>query len=159
VEDIAMISNLIRSRKQSRPERPSFRPVLESLERREVPSSATVSAAFHALPGDVANVNASMVAHDTNGINSNLAVVIKDVFILRTGAPGFVTPDRLQIDNALFINGIRLVFDGFNNLNVSQNENVVANVIGVGIRTVEAGLIDFAITGFFPNSSGSAVLT
>ena len=154
-----MIGNLIRSRKHRRPERPSVRPVLESLESREVPSSANVSAAFHALPGDVANVNASLASHDTNSINSSLSVVIQDVFVLRTGAPGFVTTDRLQIDNALFINGIRLVFDGFNNLNISNNENAVANVIGVGIRTVEAGLVDFAIAGFFPGTSGSAVLT
>ncbi len=154
-----MIGNLFRSRKQHRPERPCVRPVLESLESREVPSSTDVIAAFHALPGDVANVNVSLASHDTNSINSSLSVVIKDVFILRTGAPGFVTADRLQIDNALFINGIRLVFDGFNALNINNNETTVANVIGAGIRTVEAGLIDFAIAGFFPGTSGSSVLT
>ena len=154
-----MIGNLFRSRQQSRPERPSVRPVLESLESREVPTTADIIAAFHALPGDVANVNAALASHNTNSINSSLSVVINDVFILRIGAPGFVTGSRLQIDNALFTNGIRLIFNGFNNLNVSNNEFAVANVIGVGIRTVEFGLIDEAITGFFPQTSGNAVLT
>jgi hypothetical protein len=154
-----MIGNLIRSRKQSRPERPSVRPALETLEGREVPSSANVSAAFHALPVNVADVRASLATHDNTSINNSLSNVINDVFILRIGAPGFSVPSRLQIDNALFTNGLRLIFDGFNSLNVSNNETVVANVIAVGIRTVEIGIVDFTITGFFPQTSGDAVLT
>jgi hypothetical protein len=153
-----MIGSLFRSSKQSRPARPSFRPVLESLESREVLSSSQVSAAFHALPGDVTNLRTSLINQDNATIKSNLQTVASDVFLLRTGAPGFVTSDRLRIDDELFINGIRLVFAGFSALTVN-NQTTSVQTIGLGEDAIRGALVDLTIAGFFPNSSGTAVLT
>jgi hypothetical protein len=154
-----MIGSLFRSRKKSRPQRPSFRPALESLESREVPTSAQVSAAFHALPGDVTTLRTSVMTPNNPTFNNDLRTVINDVAILHFGAPGFITGDRLRIDNALFVNGLRMIFNGFSALNVN-NQTQPLEVIGVGESAAISGLTDSLIVGLFPNSSsGTAVLT
>lgn len=159
-EDAAMLGKLFRPRRQKRPERPSFRPVLESLERRDVPSAAQVSAAFDALPTDMNNLESSLAARpvDTNGVASNLGVVANDIVTLVLGAPGFSVPSRLQIDNALVVDGIRLVYDGFNTFPAIPSSQFV-QIERLGSFAVEQGAIDFLQAGFFPQSSGDAVLS
>ena len=155
-----MIGKLFRAHKRNRPERPSFRPVLESLESREVPSAAQASAAFDSLSTDVGNLVASMQARptDSNAISANLAVVTTDILTLQFSARNFIVSDRLQIDNALVTNGIILFFQGFNNFpNFPPNEFV--SVLRLGASAVESGVLDSLLTGFFPQTSDDAVLT
>lgn len=157
--DAAMIGKLFRSHKQSRPERPTFRPMLESLERREVPSCAQTSAAFDALPTDVNNLVTSLTARPVNvsSVNTNLATVSNDLFLLQFGARNFVVPDRLQIDNALVVNGITLVFQGYNNFPFVPGPQFISTV-RLGASAIEAGALDFLVTGFFPETSGDCTL-
>ena len=153
-----MFGNLLRSRKESRPERPSFRPFLESLESREVPACAQTSAAFDILPTNMNNLLASVSAHDVNGINANINIVAANMFQLKLGATGFVEGDRLRIDNALLTNGIVLIFNAFNTfpfIPVPQFESLVQ----LGATAARAGLFDSLVTGFFPGTSGNCVLT
>lgn len=155
-----MIGNFLHSHKQSRSERPSFRPVLESLESREVPSCADVSAAYDRLPTDMNNLQANMAARpaDVNTINADLSAVANDMFQLKLGASNFAVPYRLQIDNALFVDGLKLIIAGFQNYPFIPPQQFV-NVEQVGGAAVEAGFFDWVETGFFPFSSGDCVLT
>lgn len=155
-----MLGKLFRAHKRNRPERPSFRPVLESLESREVPSAAQASAAFDALPTDVSNLVASMQARptDSNAIGANLSVVTNDILLLEFSARNFVVSDRLQIDNALITNGIILFFQGFNNFPNFPSDQFVS-VLRLGASAVESGFADSLLTGFFPQTSNDAVLT
>lgn len=153
-----MFGNLLRSRKESRPERPTFKPFLEALERREVPTCAQTSAAFNVLPVDLNNLQASIQARDVNGMNANINALANDMFQLKVGAPGFVPGDRLRIDNALIVDGIVLIFNGFQNfpfIPIQQFENIVQ----LGGTALRAGIQDFLVVGFFPGTSGNCVLT
>jgi|GEM_PF-2959616 hypothetical protein len=155
-----MIANLFRSHNRSRPERPTFRPMLESLESREVPTAAQASAAFDALPTDMSNLVASMTARpvDFNAVNTNLAAVTQDMVLLQYSARNFVVPDRLLIDNALVTNGLTLVYQGFNNYPFITAGQFVS-VERLGFQAIGEGAFDFLVTGFFPQTSDDAVLT
>ena len=150
----------IRSPKSGRRERPSFRPVLECLESREVPSAAQVSAAFNQLPTDMSNLQASLAARPANGatVQMDLNAVASDMFTLKLGAAGFTPSSRLQIDNALFVDGLQLLYAGFYNHAFIPSQQFI-NVLDTGAAAVEAGFTDFLVTGFFPETSGDAVLT
>ncbi len=154
-----MIGKLFRPGKQRRPERPTFRPMLESLENRVVPSAADVRAAFFSLPTDLSNLEASLAARPTdfNTVATNLNAVSSDIFTLILGASGFRVPSRLQIDNALVVDGLRLVFDGFNTFPAIPSSQFV-QIERLGSLAVEQGAIDFLVTGFFPQTTGDAVL-
>jgi hypothetical protein len=153
-----MIGKLFRSRPQERSERPSFRPTLESLENRQVPSVADVSAAFDALPTDMSNLTTSLAARDINGVAANLSIVSNDIHTLIFGAAAFQIPSRLQIDNALVTAGIQLIFQGFNTFPAIPSSQFV-QIERLGGEAVEQGAFDFLVTGFFPQSSGDGVLT
>jgi hypothetical protein len=154
-----MIGKLFRSRKPSPPERPSFRPVLERLESREVPSTAQAVAAFHALPTDVSNLQASLAARppDVNAINTNYNAVAGDMFILRVSASNFRIDGRLRIDNALLTDGLVLIYSGFLNHGFIPNQQFV-NVVQLGGSAVEFGFLDSIEAGLFPFSNGNAIL-
>jgi hypothetical protein len=155
-----MIGQLFRSQKRRRPERPTFRPMLESLESREVPSSANVSAAFDSLPTDMGNLEASLAARpvDVNAVAVNLAAVANDLITMQLGAAAFAVPSRLQIDNALLVNGIKLVFDGFNTYPAIPSSQFV-QIERLGFNAAINGFTDSLETGFFPQTTGDAVLT
>jgi hypothetical protein len=159
-EDGAMFGILFRPRKEKRPERPTVRLTLESLERRDVLSPADVSVAFDALPTAMNNLEASLAPRPTdfNTVQSNINTVSKDIVTLILGASDFTVPSRLQIDNALVVNGLRLVFDGFNTFPAIPSSQFV-QIERLGSLAVERGAIDFLIAGFFPQTSGDAVLT
>jgi hypothetical protein len=159
-EDGAMFGKLFRPRKQKRPERPTVRLTLESLERRDVLSPADVSAAFHALPTDMNNLEASLSPRPTdfNTVQVNINTVSNDIVTLILGASGFAAPSRLQIDNALVVDGLRLVFNGFNTFPAIPSSQFV-QIERLGSLALERGAIDFLVTGFFPQTSGDAVLT
>jgi hypothetical protein len=155
-----MIGKLFRCHKPNRPERSTFRPMLESLENRLVPSAADVSAAYHSLFTDTSNLVASTTARpvDQNAVNTNFSAVQMDMLLLEFSARSFVVPDRLRIDNALVTSGITLVYQGFNNFPfISAGEFV--SIERQGSSAVEAGALDFLVTGFFPQTSGDSVLT
>lgn len=155
-----MIGKLFRSHKRSRPERPSFRPFLESLENREVPSSLDASAAYDRLPTDMNNLVTSLQARPTEftTINTNLVAVTNDIALLSFSARNFVVSDRLLIDNALVTNGLTMVYQAFFNYPHFASPLFV-NVLREGVTAVEQGGLDFLITGFFPQSSNDAILT
>lgn len=155
-----MFGKLFGPRKRKRPERPTFRPMLESLERRLVPSAAQVSAAFNALPTDMNNLEASLAPRPTdfNTVATNINTVANDVVTLILGASNFSVPSRLQIDNALVVDGLRLIFDGFNTFPAIPSSQFV-QIERLGGLAVERGALDFLQAGFFPQSSGDAVLT
>ena len=142
----------------SRPQRPTFRPHLETLESREVPTCAQVSAAFNQLPAAVATLQASITAHDVNGINVNLGPVVNDMFLMRSGAPGFTVGDRERIDGALVANGLRIAFTDFRALSFIPMPQF-ENVLNVGVSAIQQGVQDFLFTSFFPASSGDCTLT
>lgn len=146
------------SQKSGRRERPTFRPVLETLESREVPS-AQVNAAFSQLPDAMGNLQASLAARpaDVNTINVNLGVVINDFFLLKVGAPSYVEGDRLRIDNTLFTDGLQLIYGGFLNYPFIPSTQFV-DVLQVGATAIQSGFSDFLLAGFFPQTSGTATL-
>ena len=155
-----MIGNLFRSHKPRRPERPTFRPVLESLENREVPSAAQVSAAFFELPGAVNTLVGSLQARPANAtsINTNFNNVAGDMALLEYSARNFVVPDRLQIDNALTVNGFILLYQAFKNYpNIPAPQFV--ETARLGVSAIQAGLEDFFVAGLFPQTSDDAVLS
>lgn len=154
-----MFGKLFRSQKRSQPERPTFRPFLESLENRIVPTAADTSTAFFSLAGDVNNLVASLQARpaDANAINANLAVVGSDMALLQYTARNFIVPDRLQIDTALITNGIILFYQGFNNLAFIPKDEFV-HVVQLGATAVEDGALDLLVAGFFPQTSNDAIL-
>jgi hypothetical protein len=154
-----MTGSLFRCRKPRSPERSSFRPELESLESREVPSSAQVSAAFNQLTTDMTNLQASLAARpvNTGNFNTNLTAVGNDMLILAIGAPGFVPADRLRIDGALYSNGWVLIFDGYSNIGLLPTPQFI-NIVEVGVGAVQQGFLDGSLTSSFPSSSGSATL-
>lgn len=143
---------------QSRTERQTFRPFLETLERRDVPSAAQVSAVFDQLPTDMSNLQASLSARDFNGISNNLNTVAGDFLTLKLGAAGFVPGDRLRIDNALFTDGLQLILGGFINVAFIPSQDFI-NLVQVGADAIRQGIGDSIITGFFPGTSGDGVLT
>lgn len=155
-----MIGKLFRSHQQRSPERPYFRPVLETLESREVPSSAQVSAAFTQLTTDMSSLQASLAARPVNldAFNTNLTAVGNDMVILAIGAPGFNPADRLRIDGALYSNGWVLIFDGYSNLGLLPTPQLV-NIVELGVGAVQQGFLDGSVTSSFPSTSGSATLT
>jgi hypothetical protein len=154
-----MIGKLFRSRKESPPERPTFRPVLESLESREVPSAAQVTVAYHELPTNLNNLQASLAARptDPNAINTNYNAVAGDMLTLRVGASNFVYGSRLRIDNALVTDGIVLIYDGFLNHGFILDSQFV-NVVQLGASALEFGFFDAIEAGLIPASNGSAIL-
>jgi hypothetical protein len=158
--DAAMIGKLFPAHKRSRPERPTFRPTLESLENRLAPSAADVSAAYHALFTDMSNLVASMTARpvDHNAVDTNFNAVRSDTLLLEFSARNFVPADRLRIDNALVTSGVSLVYQGFNNFpSISAGEFV--SIERLGFSAIEMGALDSLVTGFFPQTSGDSVLT
>lgn len=158
--DAAMIGKLFLSHKRSRPERPTFRPTLESLESREVPTAAQVSAAYHALFTDMSNLVASVTARpvDQTAVDTNFTAVRSDMLLLQFSARNFVPTDRLLIDNALVTSGITLVYQGFNNFpSISAGEFV--SIERQGFSAIADGALDSVVTGFFPQTSGDSVLT
>lgn len=154
-----MIGDLFRSHKSSRPERPTFRPVLETLENREVPSAADARAAFFELPGAVQTLVGSLQARpaDAASIQTNLANVTSDVALLQYSARNFVPVDRLQIDSALITNGLIMVVQGFNNLSALPGPQFVMTE-RLGFQAIEGGALDLLVTGLFPQTSNDAVL-
>ncbi len=154
-----MIGNRFRSDKQNRPKRPTFRPVLESLESREVPSVADSQAAFFELPGAVDTLVRSMQARPpvVANIQTNLANVTQDVVLLEYTARNFVPDSRLQIDSALIVNGLKLVVQDFNNFPPIEAPQFVS-IARLGFSAIESGALDLLVTGFFPQSSNDAVL-
>lgn len=153
-----MFGKLFRSRKQKRTERPTFRPTLESLESREVPSVAQVSAAYDALPTDMSNLEASLAARDIPGVGTNLSTVGSDMFTMVLGAPAFNLSSRLLIDNSLVVNGIKLVYDGFNTYPAIPAAQFV-HIERLGFAAISHGAFDSLVVGFFPQTTGDAVLT
>ena len=155
-----MIGRLLRSRVRRTPERSSFRPVLETLESREVPSSAQVSAAFNQLAADVNSLQATLAGRPVNidNFNTNLSTVGNDLVTIAIGAPGFVASDRLRIDTALYTNGVVLIFDGYNNISVLPTPQFL-NIVELGQGAVRQGLLDGWVATVFPGSSGTAILT
>ena len=155
-----MIGNSLRCRDRRTPERPSFRPVLETLESREVPTSAQVSAAFNQLGADVNSLQATLAGRPVNidNFNTNLSTVGNDLVTIAIGAPGFVASDRLRIDSALYTNGLVLIFDGYTNLSVLPTPQFL-NIVELGQGAVRQGLLDGWVATVFPGSSGTAILT
>jgi hypothetical protein len=155
-----MIGKLLRSRDRRTPERPSFRPVLETLENREVPTAAQVSAAFNQLPTDVNTLQASLAARPVNidTFNTNLTAVANDLVTLGIGAPGFVAGDRLRIDNALYSTGLLLMYDGNTNFTVLPPPQYF-NIVLLGQGSVNQGFLDAWVATVSPSSSGTATLT
>jgi hypothetical protein len=157
-EDRAMIGALLSSRNRSRTERPSFRPVLETLENREVPSTAQVSAAFDRLPAELSNLQTSLATHNVAAINTNLATVASDMFLLRAGAGGFTTNDRLRIDSTLVADGLRMTFSDFRSLShIPLSE--FTSVLQVGVDAIKQGAEDFLFASVVPATSGNGTLT
>jgi hypothetical protein len=153
-----MFGNLFPSRTEGRSERPTFKPYLESLERREVPTCAQTSAAFDALPGDFNNLQANINARSVSGIDTSFNTLATNLFQLQFGAPGFRVGDRLRIDSAQITVGLSMIFTGFQNfafIPIPQFENIVQ----LGATAAQNGFQDFLFVGFFPQTSGNCVLT
>lgn len=154
-----MIGKLFRSQKANRPERPTFRPMLESLEDRQVPNAAFTGAAYHALPGDVNNLEANLAVRppDPNTVQASIDAVRTDVFTLVLGVNAFEYRSQLAIDNSLVVNGLRLINDGFNNLPFIAAPQFV-QIENIGFEAVEHGAINSVVIGFFPQTVGDAIL-
>jgi hypothetical protein len=153
-----MIGNLLRSRTKSRPERPTFKPCLESLESREVPTCAQTSAAFDVLPNDMNNLIANLNARNISALNTSINTVASDMFQLQAGASGFTVSSRLTIDSALISQGIVLIFEGFNNFAFIPTQSF-ENLVQLGATAARAGITDLLVTEFFPGTSGDCTLT
>jgi hypothetical protein len=139
-----MIAQLFRSRSENRSSRPTFRPSLETLEGREVPSTlqAQVGAALQELPMAVNNLAANISAQNFQNGQANFKVITNDVNLLSAKAIFFASPSRMQIDITLFNSGVQLYQQGFG-LHL-QGDNADGNTIGgLGVQAFLAGFQDY----------------
>jgi hypothetical protein len=152
-----MIRTFFHSRGQSRPERPAFRPTLESLEGREVPSVASqVSNTLTQLPAQVSNLQSSLAAGKLQTVYTNLQSVTNSLTVLESNAASFVTSDRLRIDTALFANGVALFLDGLEAFALGMESQAgLSNasvgyysagfsILGAGYGAAASGMVDAA---------------
>ncbi len=138
-----MFRHLFRSRKETRPTRPVFRPALENLESREVPTNvAQVSAALQELPGAINNLGINIAAQNVKNGEANFNIIRNNVQTLSNNAIFFAPGPRLQIDTALFTGGFQLYQDSFQLLQLGdqQDANLVAQV---GVQAVLGGYFDY----------------
>jgi hypothetical protein len=113
-----MFRRLFCSGNEGRSTPPSFRPTLEALESREVPTSlvSQVNAALQELPLAITNLGLNIQAQNANS--------------------------RLQIDTALFTGGFQLYNSAFQlfQINDQADGNSVAQL---GVQAVLSGYFDF----------------
>jgi hypothetical protein len=139
-----MFRHLFRSGNQGRSTRSTFRPVLETLESREVPTSIVtqVSAALKELPVAISNLGLNIQAQNLKNGQANFNIISKDVATLSQNVPSFATNSRLQIDTALFSGGFQLFQDAFQlfQINDVSDGNSVAQL---GVQAALSGYFDF----------------
>lgn len=135
---------MLRARVASRSTRPTFRPSLEALEGREVPTSVVsqVNAALQELPLAISSLGLNIQAQNLANGQANFKIITKDVATLSQNAPLFATSSRVQIDTALFSGGFQLYQQAFQlfKLNDVPDANSVAQL---GIQAVFSGYFDF----------------
>lgn len=139
-----MLKQLFRNPQQGKSSQPTFRPVLETLESREVPTTlqAQVSAAFHELPLAVNSLQQNINANNVqNGMN-NFKIITNDVKTLSQGAINFSSSSRMQIDTTLFSSGVQLYQEGFQLFQMGDATD--GNAIGnLGVQAILGGILDY----------------
>jgi hypothetical protein len=144
-----MLWQLFRTRRES----PLTRPVLETLEGREVPAATgvVVGAVVQDVTTQVHSLQVSVAGGNYVGANLTLQSVSNDFAVLQNSAPQLDTTTRLQVDNALITNGLALVQTGTGIL--FQNPAFGTNLAILGVDAVFAGSLDQMVTGLYGSQS------
>ncbi len=139
-----MIRQLFRSRNETRQARATVRPMLETLEAREVPTSvqAAASAAFQELPGAVNGLGLAISTNNLSNGQAQFKIINNDVNTLVNNASQFAQPSRQQIDFALFTNGFQLVQEGFT-LYQQGDQADGLSIRSLGVTAIVSGYIDY----------------
>jgi hypothetical protein len=145
-----MRKQLAPPRPEPRPARLAFRPTVEKLESRDVPSIVSVTAgALQELPAAVTLVGVNIQAGNATNGETTFKIVNNDIAILNANAPLFAPASRQQIDMALFTSGFQLFQEGFQLQDIgAQNANPLASQDGqtvekLGITAIVSGYSDF----------------
>jgi hypothetical protein len=125
------------------------RPILETLETREVPTGVgtVVGATLQDVAVQIHSLQVSVAGGNYVGANLIFQSVSNDFAVLQNNGPQLDTGTRLQVDNALISNGLALVQIGTNTF--LQNPTFGVNLAVVGVDAVITGSLDSMITGLY----------
>jgi hypothetical protein len=139
--------------RHSRPERPSFRPVLEALEGRELPSSlqAQVMSIITQLPNELRAVEVSLSANNSAQVSAQLQHISSDASFLLSSAPSFTSSDHFRIDQLLFNDGVQLFRDGLTS--TALNTNLRSQVAVAGFDLAVFAFLDFRLSQRTPSGN------
>jgi len=141
------------TRPQGRPERPSFRPILEMLEGRELPSSVQAEAMsiLTQLPSTVRDLQINLSFNNSARVAADLQTISNDASFLRSNAPLFIPSARLAIDQALFVDGVQLVFDAVRTTTPRINTTLQSQVFRLGFDVAVMAFLDFRLSQATPS--------
>ena len=139
-------------RPQSRPERPSFRPVLESLEGRELPSSvqAEVTSLLTQLPNRVRDLQINLSFNNSARVAADIQTISNDASFLQSNAALFVPSARFGIDQVLFTDGVQLIRDAVTTPRI--NTTLQSQVVRLGFDVAVMAFLDFRLSQITPSS-------
>lgn len=140
------------SRPQSPPQRPSFRPILETLEGRELPSSiqSEVMSLLTQLPNTVRSLEVSLSVNNSARVAADIQTISNDASFLQSNAALFVPGSRLRIDQVLFSDGAQLIRDAITTPRV--NATLQSQVVRLGFDVAVLAFLDFRLSQIIPSS-------
>jgi hypothetical protein len=140
------------TRLQSRPERPSFRPTLEALEGRELPSSiqGQVMGILTQLPNTVRDLQINLSFNNSARVAADIQTISNDAIFLLSNTTLFIPSSRLGIDQVLFSDGVLLIRDAATTPRV--NTTLQSQVVRLGFDVAVMAFIDFRLSLITPSS-------
>ncbi len=140
------------TRPQSRPGRPSFRPVLETLEGRELPSSvqAEVMSILTQLPNTVRDLQINLSFNNSARVAADIQTISNDASFLLSNTALFVPSSRLGIDQVLFADGVQVIRDAVTTPRV--NTTLQSEVVRLGFDVAVMAFLDFRLSRITPSS-------
>jgi hypothetical protein len=145
------------TRSQGRPERPSFRPVLETLEGRELPSSiqAQVMTTLTQLPNAIRDLQINLSFNNSARLAADIQTISNDASFLLSSAVLFVPSTHFGIDQVLFSDGVLMIREA---RTIPQaNTTLQSQVVRLGFDMAVLAFLDFRLSLIVP-SSGRLIL-
>lgn len=140
------------TRPQNRAERPSFRPILESLEGRELPSSVQgqVMGILTQLPSTVRDLQINLSFNNSARVAADIQTITNDASFVQSNAALFVPRSRLGIDQVLFADGVQVIRDAVTTPHL--NTTLQSQVFRLGFDVAVMAFLDFRLSLITPSS-------